>query len=74
MGSAGEARKVLKRAGWASEPAGRASDGAGWASEPAVGPRGQLGGPQNQLGGALFSRGPNLLPTALEGGMGKDDR
>ena len=49
--ASGEAGRVLKRAGWASEPVLRAADGAGWASEPACGPKSQLGGPQSQLEG-----------------------
>ena len=52
------ARRVLKRAGWASEPAGRASDGNGLASDPAGGPRSQLGGPQS-------------LEVGLQGGGGQ---
>ena len=37
--ASGEARRVLKRAEWASEPAGRASHGAGWPQSQLVGLR-----------------------------------
>ena len=51
----GEARRVLKRAGWVSEPAWRASDGSGRSSKPAGGARSQLGGTQSQLEGLITS-------------------